>query len=193
VAAKQATSTTTTIRFVAAHGDTIIPEEDFQRAFAPKAYLEGLRGGCEGGRGLGLTIARQIVELMGGGMGADLRDRRLEIWFTLPLENYRRHNDDRREHGRLPQELLVCSLGPVLDLSMGGMRIHCTRPPRREIAVVLHDHEAPVRLRATVMWTRRIGFRKHEVGLSFPHVPADVAKELTRVSLNHRLRRLLGM
>jgi signal transduction histidine kinase len=184
---------TTTIRFTIDHGDTEVSPDELGRAFAPNAHLEGPCG-PEGGRGLGLTIAKRIVENMGGRIGAESADHRgYTIWFTLPLDNYRQAADDRRAHGRLPQELLQCSLGPVLDLSMGGMRIQCSKALRGRLEVELHDIEGPVKIQAQVMWTRRLRFRKYEVGLLFPHVAPDVAKELTRVSLNHRLRRLLGI
>jgi K+-sensing histidine kinase KdpD len=190
---EQATETTTTIRFTIDHGDTELSADELNLAFAPLAHLEA-RCGPEGGRGLGLTIAKRIAELMGGRIGIEGAEHRgYTIWFTLPLDNYRQPADDRRAHGRLPQELLQSSLGPVLDLSMGGMRVQCNKAPKGRIEVELMDIEQSVTLRAEVMWTRRLRFRKYEVGLYFPHVAPDVAKQLTRVSLNHRLRRLLGI
>ena len=87
----------------------------------------------------------------------------------------------------------AATLGPVLDLSMGGMRVQCSRAPKGRVEVELMDIEGSVKIRAEVMWTRRLRFRKYEVGLYFPHVTPNVAKQLTRVSLNHRLRRLLGI
>ena len=188
---EQTTETTTTLRFTVGHGDTEIAKDELDRAFAPKEYIDGP---TTGGRGVGLTIARQIVELMGGRIQVESNPSRgFAIWFTIPLDNYKNMSDERRAHGRLPQELLQSSLGPVLDLSMGGMRVHSSRAPKGEVDVELLDIEQPVTIRAEVMWTRKLGFRKYEVGLNFPHVAPDVAKQLTRVSLNHRLRRLLGM
>ncbi len=184
---------TTTIRFTIRHTDTEVSRDEFDRAFAPASHLDGRRASSPGGRGLGLTIARHLIEMMGGRIDVEKNDGRgFTIWFTIPLDNYSRLGDERRAHGRLGQELLQSSLGPVLDLSMGGMRVRCNKPAKGTLDVVLLDLESPVTVRAEVMWTRRIGFRKYEVGVSFPHVPPDVAKQLTRVSLNHRLRRLLG-
>ena len=76
---------------------------------------------------------------------------------------------------------------------MPGGSVRSTKAPKGEIVVEIMDIEEPVELRAQVMWARRIGFRKYDVGVNFMHVPPDVAKKLTRVSLNHRLRRLLGI
>ncbi len=194
-AAVESTSeSTTTIRFTIRHTDTEVIGEAFSRAFAPNSHLDGRRATYPGGRGVGLTIARQLVELMGGRIDLEPNDGRgFTLWFTIPLDNYHQLGDERRAHGRLPQELLQSSVGPVLDLSMGGMRVHCAKPPKGSVAVELLDLEGPVTVNAEVMWVRKLGFRKYEVGLGFPHVPPDVAKQLTRVSLNHRLRRLLGL
>jgi signal transduction histidine kinase len=191
---EQPGETTTIVRFTIDHGDTALSADELGRAFAPGAHLSSPTPSARGGRGLGLTIARRIVELMGGRIEVEAPGGRgFTIWFTLPLDNYRQPADDRRLHGRLPQELLRCNLGVVLDLSMGGMRIRCTKAPKGRLDVEIDDVEGPVRLQAEVMWSRRLGFRRYEVGLYFPHVPPDVARQLTRVSLNHRLRRLMGL
>ncbi len=195
-AVEKATQGTTTIRFTVHHADTEISCEELERAFASHAQIDGAPLDAAGGSGLGLAISRQLVELMGGRIGIDPNTPMgFTIWFVLPLDNYVKAADDRREHGRLPQELLQSSLGPVYNLSMGGMRVRCSKPPKgkSEIEVELLDLEEPVRLRAVVMWVRRLGFRKFDVGLGFPNVPAATAKQLTRISLNHRLRRLLGI
>ncbi len=47
---------------------------------------------------------------------------------TIRLSRFLGSRDGRRIPGRLPQEQLVSDLGPVLDLSAGGMRVLCTRP-----------------------------------------------------------------
>ncbi|MHC4430025.1 MAG: histidine kinase dimerization/phospho-acceptor domain-containing protein [Planctomycetota bacterium] len=145
----------------------------------------------EGGIGANVFLAGRLIELMGGSIINEPAETGLVVSFALPLDRYRQPSDDRRAHGRLPQELLQSSLGPVLDLSLGGMRVRSARPLKGELDVVLMDLEEPVTLRAVTMWTRRLGFRKHEIGLSFLKMPPEVAKQLTRISLNHRLRRIL--
>ncbi len=69
------------------------------------------------------------------------------------------------------------------------MRVQCNRPPKGEIDVELIGSDVKLRLRAQVVWTRRVGFRKYEVGLNFLRLPEDAIKQLTRISLNHRVRR----
>ncbi len=193
-AVESASEGTTTIRFTIRHTDTDVIDDEFSRAFAPDSHLDGRRATYPGGRGVGLTIARQIIELMGGRIDLEPNDGcGFTLWFTIPLDNYHQLGDERRAHGRLTQELLQSSVGSVLDLSMGGMRVHCAKPPKGSVAVELLDVGGPVTVHAEVMWVRKLGFRKYDVGLGFPHVPSDVAKQLTRVSLNHRLRRLLGL
>ena len=153
--------------------------------------LEPSSFSSEGGIGASVFVASRLIELMGGSIAHEPAEPGLAVSFALPLDRYRQPSDDRRAHGRLPQELLQSSLGPVLDLSLGGMRVRSARPLKGELEVVLMDLEEPVTLRAVTMWTRRLGFRKHEIGLSFLKMPPQVAKQLTRVSLNHRLRRML--
>ncbi len=101
--------------------------------------------------------------------------------------------DNLRTEGRLPQELLRSNLGPVLDLSLGGMRVRCARAPKGELDVDLMGLQEPFRLRAEVMWTQRQGLRKYEVGLKFVDISPEVARQLTEVSLNHSLRRVLDI
>lgn len=193
-AVARTTDICTTIRFTVHHSDTDLSDDDLDRAFASHAQVDGAPLNTSGGTGLGLAIARQILDLLGGQIAIE-RDpaRGFTIWFTIPLDNYLKPADDRRAHGRLPQELLQSSLGPVLDLSMSGIRIRASKPPKGEVEVELLDIEEPITLRAEVMWVRRLGFRKYEVGLNFMGVPPEKAKQLTRISLNHRLRRLLGI
>jgi signal transduction histidine kinase len=55
-------------------------QEEQARAFEP--YYRG----ASGGTGLGLTIARAIVEAHGGCMGIESgADRGCRVWFTLPV------------------------------------------------------------------------------------------------------------
>ncbi len=76
--------------------------------------------------------------------------------------------DERRAQIRVPQSELHCSLGPVLDITSAGMRVMCRRTPKENwIKFDLNTTVEPLPVRAKVVWAKRLGFRKHEVGLRF--------------------------
>jgi hypothetical protein len=106
----------------------------------------------------------------------------------LGLTRFIGRREGRRVPGRLPQELLMCDLGPVIDLSAGGMRVLSTRPRVGTLDVRLDGAEVSLTLRAKVVWARRLGFRRHEIGLSFLEVDEDTARILSRISSAHRAR-----
>ena len=97
----------------------------------------------------------------------------------------------RRKSGRLPQDALVCNLGIVLDISAGGMRILCSRPPRKRVRVRLHGYKLPSPLIAVRAWSRRMGLLKHKVGMRFENVSPALAHRLTAIAATNRMRRVL--
>ena len=66
------------------HGRTIPPEK-LVRIFEQFFRLDTSRGTATGGAGLGLAIARQIVEAHGGRIAAESADERVRFTVTLPL------------------------------------------------------------------------------------------------------------
>jgi hypothetical protein len=106
----------------------------------------------------------------------------------LGLTRFIGRRDGRRVPGRLPQELLMCGLGPVLDLSAGGMRVLSTRPHAGAFDVRIQGADVSLTVRVKVAWARRLGFRRHELGLSFVDVDEDTVKILSRISASHRAR-----
>ncbi len=70
------------IRFLN-HGDTI-PQEKLSRLFEQFYRLDGARGTNAGGAGLGLAIAKQIVELHGGEITAESREETIVFCVSLP-------------------------------------------------------------------------------------------------------------
>jgi len=173
------TDVSTVIRFGLHHVGTPIPHDQLDRIF--EVDEPG------GGTGISLAIASQLVEVMGGEIGVDSDNIGFNIWFTITLTNH-----DRRVYPRLPQALLETNFGPVLDLSLSGMRIRCAKPPIGEVDVELVGSGEWVPLRAEVVWVRKIGFRKHEAGLRFLNVSPETAQQLTRISLTHRVRAAKG-
>ena len=107
---------------------------------------------------------------------------------TMRLSRFLGSREGRRIPGRLPQEQLVSSLGPVLDLSAGGMRVLSTRPLLGMRDVGLRGGDVSVKLSTKVAWSRRLGFRRHEIGLTFLDVDQELVTVLSRISSDHRAR-----
>ena len=61
-----------------------IPPEDLGRVFERFYRVEKSRDRAHGGAGIGLAIVRQLVEAMGGQVGAESGEGRTRFWFTLP-------------------------------------------------------------------------------------------------------------
>jgi hypothetical protein len=90
--------------------------------------------------------------------------------------------NERRRDVRLKQGSLHSNLGPVIDLSRSGMRVRSTRRLRGIRAVVLFNRNGPhLNVRARVVWTKRIGFRKHVAGLEFIDPPNNMLRELAKL------------
>ena len=106
----------------------------------------------------------------------------------LGLSRFIGRREGRRVPGRLPQELLYCNLGPVLDLSAGGMRVLSTKSRAGNLDVELQGADVSLTVGAKVAWAHRLGFRRHEIGLSFVDVDEDVFQILSRISSQHRAR-----
>ena len=94
---------------------------------------------------------------------------------------------ERRAFGRRRQEGLDCNLGPILDLSRGGMRVQCTSPPEGELEVVISTMDGDeVSLQAEVRWTAKKSSKKYQAGLRFLDVDDAKARVLTKISTLHQ-------
>src|SRR5262245_5887644 len=75
-----------------------------------------------------------------------------------------------RRHGRLKVQELRCTLGDVIDLSGGGMRIKTRMPPplNQRMALTLDTPHGPLRLICVAKWIKRAGlFGGRIVGIEF--------------------------
>ncbi len=75
--------------------------------------------------------------------------------------------EDRRSKIRIRQTELHCSLGKVVDISSTGLRVVCRRIPKDEVTFELNTTVDPLTVQTKVVWVKRLGFRKHEIGLHF--------------------------
>ena len=110
---------------------------------------------------------------------------------SLRLSRFVGPRDGRRIPGRVAQELLVSDLGPVLDLSPGGMRVLATRPHVGKLDVRIRAGDVSLTLRSNVAWSRRLGFRRHELGLAFIDVDENAAGILATIAADHRARQVI--
>jgi c-di-GMP-binding flagellar brake protein YcgR len=98
---------------------------------------------------------------------------------------------DRRSHGRLLQEGVSCNLGVVLDLSAGGMRVLSTKATEGLKEVRIKSFDAEVIVHADVVWCKRLGFRRHELGLRFKELEKKTQQTLTNIAMTNRLRQAI--
>ena len=104
--------------------------------------------------------------------------------------------ENRRQKGRLRQETLRCTLGPVLDLSATGMRVELQQKLPKAFRDQPFDIELRgicegLTLRAEVIWIKGGTFRKKEVGIRFLDLTPELTCKLTQLSVENRLRRHL--
>ncbi|MFO0826662.1 MAG: PilZ domain-containing protein [Phycisphaerales bacterium] len=106
------------------------------------------------------------------------------------VERWGRHPADERRFGRLHMEsTLSCTLGRVLDLSLGGLRVMCRRAPKTNVLDVrLWDSQDGIQTEVRVVWHVRRGFFRHELGLQFPPLDDRSRAFLLRVGERHRFR-----
>lgn len=97
----------------------------------------------------------------------------------------------RRRSGRLPQESLVCNLGLVIDISIGGMRVLSRTAHSGVVKVKFRDYPMPEPLQATVTWSKRAGIFMRELGLRFENLSPQLTSMLTQIASAHRFKRAI--
>ena len=104
-----------------------------------------------------------------------------------------KQGSNARRFGRVNCERLVCLLGGaegqpgvVMDLSAGGARLLFKNKTGYKAGdqgnLVIESLTAqPLALGMTVVWCKKRGFRRHEIGVSFGEPPAELRAALVRV------------
>ncbi|MEM1110205.1 MAG: EAL domain-containing protein [Planctomycetota bacterium] len=78
---------------------------------------------------------------------------------------------EKRKHGRYRPEGLVCNLGQVVDISVGGMRVLSKRSAQGSQTLVLTTPgQGKLTLNGWVAWRRELGPREHVLGITFKEV-----------------------
>jgi hypothetical protein len=94
----------------------------------------------------------------------------------------------RRHHGRLLQQNLDCSLGQVIDVSAGGMRVISSQVASGDVRVEIPAREPRIRIPARIIWTKDMGRGQWEVGLQFVGMTPEISKQLSALALSYGLR-----
>lgn len=88
---------------------------------------------------------------------------------------------NRRRFRRYRIAGLNCDAGEVVDVSAAGIRLKSRRKMKGNLNIRLWNGITEVVLPASLVWTRRLGFRKHEAGLQFVNMCAETAKKLALI------------
>jgi signal transduction histidine kinase len=188
--------THTTVRVAISHQGKGIPPEQLNSIFhaAPPIDADATAVAPAGhNTGLGRPDAKQLVQRLGGCVGVEGDEaERFTLWFSVQWRKQLVSADNRRAFNRLLLESVKCNLGQVIDLSLGGARIRCVKEPAGQLELEISDDETTVKLMAEVTWCSRTGWRKHEAGLRFLNLTPEVAEQLTRLTMQNRIRRVMG-
>lgn len=87
----------------------------------------------------------------------------------------------RRRHGRVRADDVLCTLGQVLDLSASGMRVRCgRRAPEvgRTVELGIQGVDGPFLVKAKIVWVSRRGVLSSEMGLEFDQPTDNVKSQL---------------
>jgi hypothetical protein len=100
-------------------------------------------------------------------------------------------NEKRRRSGRLALEQVRCELGEVLDLSSHGMRVRSRKAFRvgDVRVIVIEGLGGTLGMKSRIVWIKRNGMFRHEVGFEFMDVDPDLARKLTQMAMANRRRR----
>lgn len=92
---------------------------------------------------------------------------------------------DPRKFGRVKVEFTKSTLGEVLDISGGGMRVRSTRGFRCKLGSIvdigIQSPEGPAVARARVVWVTKKGWRRHELGCEFLGLTPEARSMLNRI------------
>lgn len=91
-----------------------------------------------------------------------------------------------RRIARMRCKMLTCEWGQVVDLSAQGMRIRhrgsAKLRPGEHIEITLSLMSTIVNVHAKIIWMRKTGFRKREIGMQFIDLSEDVISALTEIT-----------
>ena len=137
-----------------------------------------------------MSQARPLLERLGGQARVETMDDDSTIVHLTFVCDRLDSASDHRDFIRLPQEMLKCNLGEILDMSLGGLRILCTRrrAPSGEVDITIESDSGSLEIRGEVVWDCERPNRRKEFGVRFLDVTEELAGRLTEISMMHRRR-----
>ena len=77
--------------------------------------------------------------------------------------------DPRRQHGRLSCSMANSTLGEVMDISAGGMRVKSSikLEPGQRVIVTVNTPRGPMPVQCTVKWVKRSKLFWYSMGVQF--------------------------
>jgi hypothetical protein len=110
--------------------------------------------------------------------------------FRFHIEPPADGGSNRRARGRIHvSHDVISSLGPVVDLSAEGMRVLSNKALCGCVDATIAAPGLQVKVPAEIVWSKRVGFRQHLLGIRFLEVEAEAASCLSRIASEHRLAR----
>jgi hypothetical protein len=101
-----------------------------------------------------------------------------------------------RRFGRVRCQHVRCSLGDVVNLSASGLSARCRGRPayavNEPIVVTVEGLDGPFDLPSRVVWVRREGFRRFEVGVAFMAVSDAARRALSALGRAAASNEVLG-
>jgi signal transduction histidine kinase/CheY-like chemotaxis protein/HPt (histidine-containing phosphotransfer) domain-containing protein len=113
-----------TIRFDIRDTGIGIPEDKLAILFSSFTQVDSSSTRKYGGTGIGLSLSKQLVELMGGQIGVESeKDKGSVFWFTVVLEKQIPETDHREDLSQIPEgtKVLVADHHQVSRLALAEM------------------------------------------------------------------------
>lgn len=102
--------------------------------------------------------------------------------------------ENHRRHGRVKCQHIACTLGTVVDLSASGLRVKGSGRPKVQtgdrFTMTIQTLEGPMLAPVQVAWSRKLAWRRHEIGVTFLEIGPALSRALTalaRASANNEV------
>ena len=127
---KYQTATTVRLKFSVKDTGIGIPLGAQSRIFESFTQAEETIARRYGGTGLGTTISKQLVELMGGEIGFEsVQGQGSEFWFELDFGIASAESAEKKVMGSEPIRSMVISTDPTTDMLLTDLTKHSSSPP----------------------------------------------------------------